>query len=74
MAFFSSDDLLINDKMRSLIGPDQVDRQIRQAIQFAWIMLPDEKKSVAEVERVIRQTVDRAIMNFREDADAFGRV
>ncbi len=74
MAFFSNDDLLINDKMRSLIGPDQVDRQIRQAIQFAWIMLPDEKKSVAEVERVIRQTVDRAIMNFREDADAFGRV
>jgi hypothetical protein len=48
-----------------------VDEQIRQAIQFAWLMLPDDRKTVTEVERVIRQIVDRALKNFREDAEAF---
>ena len=53
------------DRIRSFMGPGQVDHQIRQAIQFAWMMLPDERKSVTEVERVIRQVVDRAFKNFR---------
>jgi len=57
--------------MRSFMGPGQVDQYIRQAIQFAWMMLPDERKTVTEVERVIRQVVDRALKNFREDAKLF---
>jgi hypothetical protein len=71
MAVFPSDDPKSVDRMRSFMGPGQVDQQIRQAIQFAWMMLPDERKTVTEVERVIRQIVDRALKDFREDAEAF---
>jgi len=59
------------DRMRSLMGPGQVDQQIRPAIQLAWMMLPDERRTVAEVEQVIRQIVDRALKNFREDPESF---
>ena len=71
MALFPVDDPENRDRMRSFMGPGQVDQQIRHAIQFAWMMLPDDRKNVAEVERVIRQMVDRALKNFREDAEAF---
>jgi hypothetical protein len=71
MAFFPNDDPESRDRMRSFMGPGQVDEQIRQAIQFKWIMLPDERKTVTEVERLIRQIVDRALKNFRVDAEAF---
>jgi hypothetical protein len=71
MAMFSTNDEESRDRLRSFMGPGQVDQAIRQAIQFAWMMLPDEKKTVAEVEQVIRQMVDRALKNFREDAEAF---
>jgi hypothetical protein len=52
MAYFPSDDPESRDRIRSLMGPGQVDQQIRQAIQFAWMMLPDDRKTVKEVERV----------------------
>ncbi len=71
MATFPTDDPESADRLRSFMGPNQVDHQIRQAIQFAWMMLPAERKTVAEVERVIRQIVDRALKNFREDAESF---
>ena len=71
MALFSKDDPENLERMRSFMGPGQVDQQIRQAIQFAWMMLPDDRKNVAEVERVIREMVDRALKNYREDAEAF---
>ncbi len=71
MAFLPIDGPENRDRMRAFMGPGQVDQQIRQAIQFAWMMLPDDRKNVAEVERVIRQVVDRALKNFREDAEAF---
>ena len=44
MALFPNDDPKSSDRMRLLMGPGQVDQQIRQAIQFAWMMLPDERK------------------------------
>ena len=59
--------------MRSFMGPGQVDQTIRQAIQMAWMMLPAEKKSIAEVERVVRQLVDRALEDLREDGITFGQ-
>jgi hypothetical protein len=71
MGFVPNDDPESRERLRSFMGPGQVDEQIRQAIQFAWMMLPDERKTLAEVERVIRQIVDRALKNFREDAEAF---
>jgi hypothetical protein len=52
--------------------PGTVDLKIRQVIRCAWAMPPVEQKSAAEVERVIRQTVDRVLKDFREDAEAFG--
>ena len=47
-------------------------QMIRQAIQFAWVMLPDDRKTVMDVERVIREIVDPALKELREDADKFG--
>jgi hypothetical protein len=71
MALFPNNDPENLDRMRSFMGPGQVDQLIRQAIQFAWMMLPDDRKNVDEVERVIREMVDRALKNYREDAEAF---
>jgi hypothetical protein len=71
MALFPNDDPENRDRMRTFMGPDSVDQMIRQAIRLAWMMLPDDKKNVAEVERVIRQMVDRALKNYREDSELF---
>jgi hypothetical protein len=58
-------------RMHAFCSPQLVDHQIRQAIQFCWMSLPDEKRSVDEVEKQIRRVVDRALRNLREDADSF---
>lgn len=73
MAFLPIDDSESGDQMRAFMGPGQVDHQIRQAIQFAWMSLPEGKKTVEEVERVVRQIVERALKNFREDGETFGQ-
>jgi hypothetical protein len=59
-------------RMRAFFSPQQVDQQIRQAIQFCWMSLPPEKQTVDEVEQQIRRIVDRALRDLREDADSFG--
>ena len=51
--------------------PGQVDQQIRQAIQMCWMMLPEEKRTVEEVEKHIRRIVDRVLKDLREDGEAF---
>jgi hypothetical protein len=61
------------ERMAAMFGPAQIDSQIRQAIQFCWIGLPKERRSVAEVESQIRRIVERALKNFREDREAFGQ-
>lgn len=73
MAVTRADDPEGMDRMRELMGPGQVDHQIRQAIHFTWLSLPAGKKTVAEVERVVRHLVDRALKDFREDAETFGQ-
>jgi hypothetical protein len=73
MAFASMDDPEGMDRMREFMGPGQVDHQIRQAIQLAWILLPEGKRTIAEVEQVVRQLVDRALKEFREDGETFGK-
>ena len=57
---------------RAFFGPQQVDHQIREAIQFCWMVLPPERQNVDEVEKEIRRLVDRALRDLREDADSFG--
>ena len=74
MALFPNDDPENRDRMRTFMRPDRVDMMIRQAIQLAWVMLPDERKNVTEVERVIRQMVDRAVKNYREDSELFEKL
>ena len=72
MAYFSSDDPDVPDPMRGMFGPTQVDTEIRQAIQFCWMALPEQKRNADEVERQIRRLVDRALRDLREDTEAFG--
>jgi hypothetical protein len=69
---FNPDDPQARDNMRRMFSPAQVDGLIRQAIQICWMMLPDDKKTVDELEKQFRRIGDRAIRDLREDADAFG--
>ncbi len=67
-----SDDPDSGDKMRQMFGPGQVDTQIRQAIHLCWMMLPEDKKTVDELEKQFRRIIERALNDLREDAEAFG--
>jgi hypothetical protein len=58
--------------MREMFGPGQVDQQIRQAIHVCWMMLPEDRKTVGELETQMRRIIDRAFKDLRDDADAFG--
>jgi len=59
------------DRMRGFFGPEQVDTQIRGAIQTCWMMLPPNRKNVDGVEKEIRRIVDRALRDLREDSQSF---
>jgi hypothetical protein len=48
-----------------------MDQSIRQAIQFCWMSLPKDRRTPDEVEAQIRRMVDRALRDFREDAQLF---
>jgi hypothetical protein len=61
------------ERMGQMLGPLAIDHQIRQAIQFCWMGLPRERRSVEEVELQIRRIVDRALRDFRDDRQAFGK-
>jgi hypothetical protein len=71
MAYVNSDDDESVKKMREMFGPGQIDQQIRQAINFCWMGLPQDKRNIDELERQIRRLVDRALNDLREDFDAF---
>ena len=60
-------------RMAEMFGPAQIDHLIRQAVQFCWIGLPEDRRSVEEVEAQIRRIVDRALRDFRDDRQAFGK-
>jgi hypothetical protein len=72
MAAFDRDDPESANKMREMFGPGHVDHSVRQAIQMCWMMLPDDRKTVDELEAQFRRIVDRAINDLREDSNAFG--
>ena len=71
MAVFDPKDPEASGRMRDMFGPGQVDQQIRQAIQFCWMMLPEEQRTVEELEKQMRRIFDRAIKDLREDVYAF---
>lgn len=60
------------DKLRDLFSPAQVDQSVRQALQLCWMLLPQEKRNIGELEQQFRRIVDRALENLREDGQAFG--
>lgn len=60
------------DKLREFLNPAQVDQSVRQALQLCWMILPQEKRNVEELEQQFRRIVDRALQNMREDDQAFG--
>ncbi|HEY8667029.1 MAG TPA: hypothetical protein VIL86_10205 [Tepidisphaeraceae bacterium] len=61
------------EKMAEIFGPGQVDQMIRSGINSCWMALPKERKNIDELERQVRRMVDRALEDFREDQEQFGR-
>lgn len=72
MAMFESGDPAALSKMRGMFGPGHLDQQVRQLIQFGWMMLPEDRKTIDELQKQIQRLVDRAFQDLREDHDAFG--
>lgn len=60
------------EKMAEMFGPGQVDQMIRQGIHFCWMALPKDRRNAEELEKQVRRIVDRALRDFREDAEQFG--
>ena len=69
----SGDDEDTAEKMAEIFGPGQVDQTIRQAIHFCWMALPKDRKNPQELEKQVRRIVDRALKDFHEDSQQFGR-
>jgi len=61
------------EEMAELFGPGQADQMLRQAMQFCLLALPKDRRNADELERQIRRLVERALKDFREDSEAFGR-
>ena len=58
--------------VRSLIGPGQIDVQIRQAIQWTWLTLGEEDRTLDRLTELIRESVDRGLQDFQTDRERFG--
>ena len=61
------------EKMADFFSPAQVDQTIRQAVHFCWMVLPKDRRNADELEKQIRRIVERALKDFREDSESFGR-
>ena len=68
---FNLNDPDAEKKVCEMLGPGQVDQLIRQTIQLCWMMLPEDRKTVDELEKQVRRIMDRAFKDLREDRDAF---
>jgi len=69
---FDPDDEKSMERWSDFLGPSAVDRSVRMALQMCWMMLPQERKNVDELEKEFRRIVDRAVNDLREDDQAFG--
>jgi anti-sigma factor ChrR (cupin superfamily) len=72
MAEFDANDPDLSKKMRAMFGPGQLDQSIRHAIQMCWMMLPEDRKTIDELETQLRRVLERAFKDLREDAQQFG--
>ena len=54
------------------MGPMMVDQSLRQAITHCWMMLPDDQRTLENVENEMTRLLKRALGNMREDAASFG--
>jgi hypothetical protein len=72
MAMFDANEPNAAKKMREMFGPGQVDQTIQHAIQMCWMMLPEDRKTVDELEKQLRRVIDRAFQSLRDDAEQFG--
>ena len=59
--------------MLAMMGPGQADTMVRHAVHHCWMMLPDEKRNIAELRSQLLRLVNRAINDLQEDAAAFGQ-
>jgi hypothetical protein len=71
-AAFNMNDPEARKNLRAMFGPDTVDTHMRQAFHFCWMILPDDKRTVEELEKQMRRIFERIIEDLREDAQAFG--
>ena len=63
----------VAEKWADMFGPGQIDQMVRQAVNFCWTSLPKDRRNADELERQVRRLVDRALKDFREDQEQFGR-
>lgn len=55
-----------------IVGPDAVDRCIRQAVGLCWALLPQERRNVGEVKAEMQRITQRVLSDLDEDTAAFG--
>jgi hypothetical protein len=63
----------VAEKMAEMFGPGHVDQMIRQGIHSCWMALPKDRRNADELEKQVRRMVDRALKDFRDDAEQFRR-
>jgi hypothetical protein len=51
---------------------DHLKLKLRQTIFHAWFLLPTERKTDAELERILRLILDRSLAQLEDDARLFG--
>ncbi len=61
------------EKIADFFGPAQIDQYVRQAVHFCWTALPKERRNRQELEKQFRRFVERALKDFSEDNEAFGK-
>jgi len=61
------------DAFRKMLGPGHVAQSVGQAIQACWMMLPEKRKTLDDLEKEFRRLVDRAFREMREDEANFGQ-
>src|SRR6185369_12403478 len=47
------------DAFRKMLGPGHVAQSVGQAIQACWMMLPEKRKTLDDLEKEFRRLVDR---------------
>ena len=57
--------------MAAMMGPGHVDSMMRHAVQACWNVLPEEKRTIAELRQQLQRMLDRAVKDQQDDAAAF---